>query len=62
MIEISEYRVILQQVRKSLRIRQIVNGDEIDIRIPDRSAKDIASDASKAVDTNFHRHYELPSC
>jgi hypothetical protein len=62
MIEISEYRVILQQVCKALRVRKIVNSDEIDIGVTDRSAKDIASNASKAVDTNFHRHYKLPSC
>jgi len=38
------------------RIREIVYGDEVNVRITDGSAKDIASDAPKAVYANLNRH------
>ena len=37
--EIAENRVVLQQMGQSLRIRQIVDRDDIDVRILQRSAK-----------------------
>jgi len=56
MIEISEHRIILQKVRERFRIGQIIYRDKVNVWITQGSAKDIASDATKAVDANLHRH------
>jgi len=57
MIEISENRIVLEKVRKRLRVRKIIYGYEIDIRITDRGSIDIAPDPAKAVDANLYRHW-----
>ena len=56
MIEIAEHRVILEQVCEGFRVREIIYGDEINVRITDGGPKDIASNAPKTVDANLHRH------
>jgi hypothetical protein len=58
MVEISEHGVILQQVCQRFRVREIIYGDDINIRITYRGTKNIASDAPKTVDANLHRHFE----
>jgi hypothetical protein len=58
MIEIAEHGIILKQVCEGFRVRQIVDRDNIDVRITDCGAVDIASDAPKAVYANLHRHCE----
>src|SRR6185295_2582594 len=62
MIEIPKHRIVFQQVRKCFGVGQIIDSDEIDIGIADRSAEDVTSDATKTIDANFHRHLEKPSC
>ena len=32
-IEIAEHRIVFQKMRERLRVRQIVDGDEIDVRV-----------------------------
>jgi hypothetical protein len=60
MIEIPEHRVVLQQVRKRFGVGQIVDGHKVDVRITNRSAKNITSDATESIDTNLHRHVLNP--
>src|SRR5215467_1628815 len=42
------------------RVREIVHRDEIDVRITERRAKDVASDASEPVNTNLYCHSRNP--
>src|SRR6266516_6718848 len=55
-LEISQHRIVLQQVRECLRIGDIVNSNEVDFRIPKRGAKNVAPDATKSIDADFNCH------
>ena len=54
-------RVVLEQVRERLRIREIVHGDEVDVRdtLLLRGAKHLTSDSSEAVDADANSHSVL---
>src|ERR1700677_1761317 len=54
--QVSENGVVLEQVGERLGAGEIVDRDEFNVRIFQRSAQDIASDASKAVDAYFNSH------
>jgi hypothetical protein len=43
-------------VRERFGIGQIVDGYKVYVRITQRGAKDVASDATKSVNANLHRH------
>ena len=54
--QIAEDRIVFQQMRQGLRIRDVVDGDNLDRRIAQRGAKNIAADAAKPVDPHFYGH------
>src|SRR6185503_9686187 len=62
LVQIAEHRIVLQQVRERFRVRQIVDSDEIDVRITDGVAINISSDASEAINTNLNCHSKKSSC
>jgi hypothetical protein len=43
-------------VRERLRVRDVVDGDEINLPVSERGAQDIAPDAPETVDADFHCH------
>src|SRR5580704_1365961 len=57
--KIAENRVVLEQVREGFGVGNIVDGDELDVLVIERSAHDIPSDAAEAVDTYLDGHYFL---
>src|SRR6516164_8761349 len=57
--QVSEDRVVLQQVRQRLRVRDVVYRDELQVLVVDGCAQDIASDTAEAVDSNLDWHYFL---
>ena len=53
----AEARVVLQQVGEGVSVADVVYGDEVDVRLElERRAKDVAADASKAVDADLYTH------
>src|SRR5690242_384519 len=56
MRQIAEDGIVLKQVRKSLRVRDVVDGDELDVFVVESRANDVAADAAEAVDTNLDGH------
>src|SRR5262249_21935310 len=52
------HAVVLEEMRERLRVRQIVDGDEVDIRntVLPRRAQDLTSDAAEAVDADANGH------
>src|ERR1043165_1011092 len=61
-VQIPEHGVVLQQVSESLRVCEIVDRHEVYVRITDRGAINISSDASEPVDTNLNCHALKSSC
>src|SRR5258708_1916837 len=57
--EIAKNGVVLQKVRESLRVRDVVDGDELNVLIVERGAHDVAADAAEAVDAYLDGHYFL---
>ena len=57
--KVSKDRVVLQQVREGLGIRDVVHRHELDVLVVDGCAHDIAADAAEAVDSNLDWHYFL---
>ena len=49
--------VPLEQVREHLRAGEIVDPDDLDVIAARGNASHAASDASKAVDSDFRRHF-----
>jgi hypothetical protein len=41
---------------EGLGIGEIVDGDEVEVLIGERGAKNVASDASKSINANFYGH------
>ncbi len=54
--KIAEDRIVFQQMRERLRIRDVVDGYDFDRGIAKRRAKDVAADASETVNSDFHCH------
>src|SRR5258705_13316194 len=54
--QISQHGVIFQKVREGFGVRNIVDGDELDILVVDGGANNIASEAAKAVDSYLDWH------
>ena len=57
MLQISEHRIVLQQVRERFGVGQIVDGYKVDVRITDRSTIDVTSDATESIDTNLNGNF-----
>ena len=55
-VEIAENRIVLEKVSECGGVGDVVNGDELDIFVIQRSAHDIASDAAETVDTYLDGH------
>ena len=54
--QVAENRVVLQKMGQRFRIGQIVDRDEIQVWIFERSAQNVAADSSEAIDANFNCH------
>ena len=48
--------IVLGQIRRALEVTRVVDGDDFDVRIELREAKDQTTDAAKAIDADFERH------
>src|SRR5437667_521428 len=55
-VQNAEDGVVLQKVRESLRVGDVVDGDELDVLIVERSTHNVATDAAEAVDANLNGH------
>jgi len=55
-VQIAKHRIVLQQVRESSGVGQIVDGYEVDVRITEGCAKNISADPTETINTNLHRH------
>src|SRR5437016_6169953 len=51
--ELTERGVVLQQVRDGGDVREVVGGDEFDVRVVQPGPDHISTDAAEAVDTYF---------
>jgi hypothetical protein len=51
--QIAEDRIVFQQMRERLGIRDVVDGNDFDRGIAKRGAQDVATDASEAIDSHF---------
>ena len=54
--QIAEDGVVFQKVRESFRVGDVIDGDELDVLIVERSAHNVATDAAEAVDANLNGH------
>ena len=55
--ESAERRVVLEQVGEGLGVADIVDGNDLEVRLQIRGrAVDVAADASETVDANFESH------
>ncbi len=59
-LEVPEHRVVLQQVRERVGVREVVDRDEVDVVVAERRPQDVPADATEAVDADLDCH-ELPS-
>src|SRR5712692_3099449 len=55
--KVAENGVVLQQMRQSQRVRDVVDRHELNVPVIQRRAHDVASDAAEAVDAYFDRHF-----
>ena len=53
-VELTEQRVIFQQMRQRFAVRQIVDRHNLNIRIAQCSAQYVASDTAKTVNTDLY--------
>ncbi len=54
--QIAKDRIVFQQVSQSLRIGDVVHGHELDCRVVERRAHDVAADSPEAVNPNLDGH------
>ncbi len=54
--QIAEDGVVLQKMRESFRVGDVVDGDELDVLVVKRGAHNVATDAAEAVDANLNGH------
>src|SRR6266849_3439249 len=55
--KVAENGVVLQQLRQSQRVRDVVDRHELNVPVIQRRAHDVASDAAEAVDAYLARHF-----
>ena len=58
--ELAVHGVILQHIRQILGGAQIVDADDLDLRVIDSGAEHHAADAAKPIDANFDAHKKAP--
>jgi hypothetical protein len=56
LLEVPEDRVVLEQMRQRPGVGHVVRGDDVDLRVVNRRAKHVSSDASESVDPNLDSH------
>ena len=62
-VEATEGGVVLQQRRQSLVVRQVVDGDDLDVGAGgDDGAEEVAADPAEPVDTYSNSHCGAPAC
>jgi hypothetical protein len=54
--EVAQHRIVLEQMRQGLGIREVVDAHEIDLVIGKRRAHDVAPDPAEPVDAYSDRH------
>src|SRR5580658_934216 len=54
--QVAEDGIVLEQVGERLGIGEIVDGDEVEVLVRERGAKNVASDASKSINADFYGH------
>src|SRR6266478_9299883 len=55
--QVSQDRIVLEQVGQSFRIGKVVDRNEFKILIFKRSAQHVAADAAKSINPYFYRHF-----
>ena len=55
-LQVAEDGVVLEQVGERGGGGEVVDGDEFDVRVAERGAENVASDAAEAVDANLDCH------
>ncbi len=55
------HRVVLQQIGERLGIREVVNRDEVQLRIVQRCPKDVPADPAEPIDSNANSHVLRPA-
>ena len=55
-MQISQHRIVLQQMRQRGRVGHIVHRHKINFLIINRRAHDVAPDTPKPIDSNLNRH------
>jgi hypothetical protein len=56
LVQVAEDGIVLQQMGKSLRVSDVIDGHDFDVRMPQRGAHDVPPDAPETVDSHFDRH------
>jgi hypothetical protein len=56
LFEVAEDRVVLQQVRERLGVRDVVDGHEVYVGVAHARAEHVAPDAPEPINSNFYRH------
>src|SRR4029077_6319 len=54
--QITQYRIVFEQMSQRLRIGKVVDRNEFDIAVIERSPEHISPDASESVDSYFNCH------
>jgi hypothetical protein len=54
--QFTQNRVVLCQMRESLCIGEIVDGDELDCGVVQSGTNHVAADPAETIDTHFYRH------
>src|SRR6266508_4387976 len=60
MVEISQHRIVLQQMRQRSRISYVIDGDEVYVFVAERCAKDVAADTTEPIDADLNCHSLSP--
>ena len=55
-VQSAENGIVLREMGERLRVGEIVDRDELDVRIVQGGANHVASNAAEAVDANFYGH------
>jgi len=54
--QIAENRIVLEEVRERLRIRNVIHRYNLNVLIAERRPRDVPADAAKPIDPNFNWH------
>src|SRR5687768_11371356 len=57
LLEIAHHRVVLQEMSERFCVREIVDGDEIDVLASKARSHDVASYTAESVNANFDTHF-----